>query len=92
MPTPVTITTAAIQYGSDTTECHCTLIADTIAGPSTVAKMVVLDSATLPDDWTDDELCAAVAATLDVDVADVSVAAPPAPPAPAPAPEPEGDA
>lgn len=81
MPTPVTITTAAIQYGSDTTECHCTLTADTIAGPSTVAKMVVLDSATLPDDWTDAQLCEAVAAALDVPVKDVSVAASPVAPA-----------
>jgi hypothetical protein len=89
MPTPVTITTVAIQYGSDTTECHCTLTADTIAGPSTVQQMVVLDSETLPDDWTDAQLCDAVALALGVPASDVAVAAPPAP---APEPEPEGDA
>jgi hypothetical protein len=76
MPTPVTITTAAIQYGSNTTECYCAMLAETVAGPVTINTMVVLQSATLSDDWTDDDLCAAVAASLNVPVADVSVAVP----------------
>jgi hypothetical protein len=34
----------------------------------------------LPPDWTDAQLCAAVAAKLNVPVEDVSVAVPPPPP------------
>jgi len=79
MLTPVTINTAAIQYGSDTTECHCVIVADSIVGATIVQKMVVLNSADLCDDWTDADLCAAVAAKLGVPVADVSVAARPEP-------------
>jgi hypothetical protein len=76
MPTPVTITTAAIQYGGNTTECYCAMLAETVAGPAILNKVVTLDSTTLADDWTDDDLCAAVAAALNVPVADVSVAVP----------------
>lgn len=84
--TPVTINTAAIQYAQGTTECHCVIVAQTVAGPTTVQQVVVLDSTTLAQDWTDADLCAAVAASLNVPTADVSVAsAPPAPPADAPA-------
>jgi len=48
----------------------------------------------LPPDWTDEQLCVAVAAALGVPVEDVSVAvytppAPPAPPEPTPEPTPE---
>lgn len=82
MSTPVVINTAAIQYPASTTECHCAITAQTVVGPSTVTQVVVLDSTTLADDWTDDQLCAAVAAALNVPAADVSVAVPPAPPAP----------
>lgn len=80
MSTPCTINTAAIQYGSGTTECHCVLVAETIAGPVSVTRMVVLDSTTLSDDWTDAQLCAAVALALGVPSEDVSVAAAPATP------------
>jgi hypothetical protein len=88
MSTPVTINTTAIQYQSNTTECHCVIVADSIVGATTVQQMVVLDSADLADDWTDAQLCEAVATKLGVPVEDVSVAvqpepvAPPEPPAP----------
>ena len=84
--TPVTINTAAIQYAQGTTECHCVIVAQTVAGPTTVQQVVVLDSTTLAEDWTDADLCAAVAASLNVPASDVSVAS--APPAPEPTPEP----
>ncbi len=80
MSTPVVINTAAIQYPSATTECHCVITAQTVVGPSTVQQVVVLQSASLPDDWTDADLCAAVATALGVPSADVSVAAGPAAP------------
>lgn len=80
MSTPVVINTAAIQYPAATTECHCAITAQTVVGPSTVTQVVVLDSTTLADDWTDAQLCAAVATALGVPAADVSVAEPPAAP------------
>lgn len=80
MSTPVVINTAAIQYPAGTTECHCAITAITVVGPQTVTQVVVLDSTTLAADWTDAQLCAAVAAALNVPAADVSVAVPPAPP------------
>ena len=80
MPTPVTINTAAIQYPAGTTECHCAIVATSVTGETMVTQVVVLDSTTLADDWTDAQLCAAVAAALNVPAADVSVATPPAPP------------
>ena len=79
MSTPVTINTTAIQYQSNTTECHCVIVADSIVGATTVQQMVVLDSADLTDDWTDAELCEAVATKLGVPVEDVSVAVRPEP-------------
>lgn len=74
MSTPVTINTAAIQYASASTECHCVITAATVVGPTTVTQVVVLDSTTLADDWTDADLCSAVAGQLGVPLADVSVA------------------
>jgi hypothetical protein len=79
MSTPVVINTAAIQYPSATTECHCVITAQTVVGPSTVQQVVVLQSSDLAPDWTDADLCAAVATALNVPAADVSVAVPPAP-------------
>jgi hypothetical protein len=74
MSTPIVITTAAVQYASATTEVHCTIQADTVLGPSTTQRVLPLASDALPPDWTDADLCAAVAEAFDVDVADVSVA------------------
>ena len=82
MSTPVTINTAAIQYAPNTVECHCTIVAASIVGPTTVQQMVVIDGSTLAANWTDAELCAAVATTLGVPEADVSVAVAPAPTVP----------
>ena len=82
MSTPVTIYTAAIQYADGTTECHCVITAATVAGASTVQRIVVLESTTLAADWTDADLCAAVASSLNVPVADVGVAVYTPPPQP----------
>ena len=79
MPTPVLINTAAIQYAQGTTECHCAITATSVAGPQVVQQVVVLDSTTLADDWTDADLCAAVATVLNVPASDVAVATAPAP-------------
>lgn len=77
MPTPVIINTAAIQYAQGVTECHCVITAQTVVGVTTVQQVVVVDSTTLAEDWTDADLAAAVAAILNVPPADVAVAKPP---------------
>ena len=80
----ITISTAIINYTSGTTDCQLSVAVDVpTVGPTFVANSVSLSSADLCEDWTDAELCAAVAAKLGVDVADVSVAEKPVPP-PAP--------
>lgn len=76
MSAPITIQTASIQYGTGTTDAHCVIVADTVAGATTVQQVVSLLSLTLPDDWTDADLCAAVAVALGVPVEDVAVAVP----------------
>jgi hypothetical protein len=77
MSTPVTINTAAVQYASGTTECHCVETVTGVTGTTTVSFVVVVDSATLAEDWTDAQLCAAVAQKLGIPAADVSVASAP---------------
>lgn len=80
MATPVTISTAVINYTSGTTDCQCSIETQVLSiGTTYVGTSVSLQSADLPPDWTDDQLCAAVAAKLNVPVSDVSVAVPPAP-------------
>lgn len=74
MTVPVIINTAAIQYASATTECHCSFTAQSVMGTTTFTQVVVLDSTTLPEDWTDAELCEAVAEKLNIPVDDVMVA------------------
>jgi len=87
MATPVTISTAVINYTSGTTDCQCSIETQVLSiGTTYVGTSVSLLSADLAPDWTDDQLCAAVAAKLNVQVADVSVAEPPAPPPPPPEP------
>jgi hypothetical protein len=89
MATLITISTAAINYTSGTTDCQCSIETVVLSiGTTYVGTSVSLLSSDLAPDWTDDQLCAAVAAKLNVPVADVSVASPPPPP-PAPEPEPE---
>ena len=92
MSTPITISTAVINYTSGTTDCQCSIETVVLSvGVTYVGTSVSLASSDLPPDWTDEQLCVAVAAALGVPVEDVSVAVytpPPAPPAPEPAPEP----
>ncbi len=90
MATPVTISTAVINYTSGTTDCQCSIETVVLSiGTTYIGTSVSLLSADLAPDWTDDQLCAAVAAKLNVPVSDVSVASPPPlPPAPEPEPEP----
>lgn len=74
MTTSVVINTVAVQYASGTTECHCKVSAETVLGPMEVSRVVILSSTTLADDWTDAELCAAVAEALGVEPSEVSTA------------------
>ena len=85
----ITISTAVINYTSGTTDCQLSVAVDVpTVGPTFVANSVSLSSADLCEDWTDAQLCEAVANKLGVPVSDVSVAeapppsAPPEPPAP----------
>ena len=78
MSAPIVIQTAAIQYGGGTTDAHCVIAAATVAGVTSVQQVVSLISSTLPDDWDDADLCAAVATALNVPVEDVAVATVPA--------------
>ena len=90
MSTPVTISTAVINYTSGTTDCQCSIATEVLSiGLTYIGTSVSLLSSDLAPDWTDDQLCAAVAAKLGVPVSDVSVAVPPAPPEPTPEPTPE---
>ena len=77
MPTPITITTAAAQFASTTIECHCSIEAQTIVGPTTTMQVVPLPVALAPDLVA--TLCQMVAAHFNVPVADVSVAPGPTP-------------
>lgn len=70
----VYIRTAAIQYPSHIVECHCLMNVMTPAGPLEVIKVVPLDEATmLTADWTDADLCEAVATELGINVTEVEV-------------------
>ena len=85
MATPITISTATINYTSGTTDCQCSIETQVLSvGTTYVGTSVSLLSADLAPDWTDDQLCAAVATKLGVPVADVSVAVAPTPPPPPP--------
>jgi hypothetical protein len=63
-----------VQYASGTTECHCVETVTGVTGTTTVSFVTVIESSTLADDWTDAQLCAAVAEKLGIPTADVSVA------------------
>lgn len=82
----ITISTASINYTSGTTDCQCSIETVVLSiGTTYVGTSVSLQSSDLAPDWTDEQLCAAVAAKLGVPVSDVSVAVytpPPPPPAP----------
>jgi hypothetical protein len=84
--TLITISTASINYTSGTTDCACSVAVDVpTIGTTYVGRSVSLASDDLGPDWTDEQLCAAVAVKLEVDPEDVSVAAAPTPPEPTPA-------
>ena len=78
----ITISTAVVNYTSGTTDCQLSVAVDVpTVGPTFVANSVSLSSADLCEDWTDAQLCEAVANKLGVDVGDVAVAKAPVPPA-----------
>jgi hypothetical protein len=78
--TLITISQASINYTSGHTDCACSVAVDVpTIGQTFVGQSVSLDSGDLTDDWTDAQLCEAVATKLGVPVADVSVAVRPEP-------------
>jgi succinyl-CoA synthetase alpha subunit len=78
--TTITISSASINYTAGTTDCQCSVAVDVpTIGQTFVAQFVSLSSADLGPDWTDAQLCDAVAAKLGVPASDVSVAEAPAP-------------
>lgn len=78
MSTPVTISSAVINYTSGTTDCQCSIETQVLSiGTTYVGTSVSLVSADLSPDWTDAELCTAVATKLNVPASDVSVAVAP---------------
>jgi hypothetical protein len=75
MSTLITISQASINYTSGHTDCACSVAVDVpTIGQTFVGQSVSLNSADLCDDWTDAQLCEAVANKLNVPVEDVSVA------------------
>jgi hypothetical protein len=81
--TLITISQASINYTSGHTDCACSVAVDVpTIGQTFVGQSVSLDSGDLTDDWTDAQLCEAVATKLNVPVEDVSVAVRPEPVAP----------
>lgn len=89
MATLITITSAVINYFPDgITLCQLSVAVDVpTVGQTYIGRTVSLSSADLPADWSDAQLCDAVATALGVPASDVSVAAPP-PPAPVVTPDP----
>lgn len=69
------IQSARIVYGPGHVECECMVPVSTIVGDKSVnTRVVLLEGAALPsDDWTDVELCAAVADALHVLPEEVAV-------------------
>jgi hypothetical protein len=87
--TLITISQASINYTSGTTDCQCSIETQVLSiGTTYVGTSVSVLSTDLAPDWTDDQLCAAVATKLNVPVTDVSVAIAPVA---APVAEPEPD-
>lgn len=71
----VLITSTDIWYAGGKTIARCRVEASSILGPTYYDTPVELDSSTLAPDWTDAQLCVAVAGALNVPIADVAVAA-----------------
>ena len=75
------ITQAVVEYETGITQVVLTIAVDVpTIGQTFMGQSVSLDSADLCDDWTDAQLCEAVATKLNVPVEDVSVAVRPEPP------------
>lgn len=71
----ITISTAVINYTSGTTDCQLSIKTHVLSvGDTFIGSQVSLQSADLAPDWTDEQLCEAVAAKLNVPVVDVAVA------------------
>lgn len=71
----ITITQAVIAYATGTTNCVLEIVVDVpTVGQTYVGRTVSLSSADLGPDWTDDQLCEAIAAKLGVPASDVTVA------------------
>lgn len=70
----VTIMSADIWYTGHKTIARCRVEASSILGPTYYDTAVELDSSTLAADWTDAQLCTAVATALNVPIMDVAVA------------------
>ena len=86
------ITQAVIAYTNGTTDCILQIAVEVpTVGQTFIGRNVSLSSAELSPDWTDAELCEAVADALGVEKDEVSLAVAPAPVA-APVAEPEPDA
>lgn len=80
MTTFLTVNSAFINYVTGSTECQCCVVVDVpTLGRTYLAKSVSLSNAKLSPDWTDAELCEAVADALELDRDEVSVAQAPAP-------------
>lgn len=74
----ITISSAVINYTAGTTDCQCSIETEVLSiGTTYVGTQVSLQSADLSPDWTDAELCAAVATKLNVPASDVAVATAP---------------
>lgn len=71
----ITINTAVVNYVAGATDCQCVVTVDVpTIGVTYFPQQVSLSSSALGPDWTDADLCAAVATALAVAVSDVSVA------------------
>lgn len=80
----ITISAATINYAAGTTDCQCSVATDVpTVGLTYIGRSVSLASADLCPDWTDAQLCEAVAAKLGVPASDVAVAPGPVLPDPA---------
>lgn len=75
----INIRTAAIQYGTGKIDCHCVMNVMTPLGGTEFTQVCVLVEAEAlgTPNWTDEDLCVAVATQLNVDPSEVAVVTPP---------------
>lgn len=74
----IIVRTAALQYGTGKIDCHCAMTVATPFGDTEVIRVLVLieSEALGTPDWTDEDLCVAVATALGVDPSEVAVQEP----------------